>query len=65
MRMFKEADPRKSTFRGALCRPAWLLLLLAAAARGYPALPVEREGGGLSEYEIKAAYLCNFARFVE
>lgn len=65
MRIVKEADPRKSTSRSAVYRPAWLLFLLAAAASAYPVLPAETEGGGLSEYEIKAAYLYNFARFVE
>ncbi len=61
----KLANQREGALRCGLCRSAGLLLFLATVIGSHAVLPADSEGGGLSEYEIKAAYLYNFAKFVE
>jgi hypothetical protein len=46
-----------------LLKVAWLSLLFGAAARVWPA--GAQEAGAPSEYQVKAAFLYNFAKFVE
>lgn len=47
----------------AVCR--WLILTAVLVAAGGHARPAASSVDGLSEYEVKAAFLFNFTRFVE
>ncbi len=62
--MFGRGTPT-ATGTAALRAPGWRVRALVACAAALALTVTVRGGGALDEYQVKAAYLYNFAKFVE